>query len=459
MSGRSIRARLIRTLAVTTAAAILVAAVAGYLLASHALHERDRRDLQAVAVRVVGSLVAADGATVSEGGLGEGALTGLGVLLLDEDGAVLSAEHLPAGSAAAAERVDRTSPVDVPGGIAVAVPTGDLGLSFASDGTSTPVDRVVLVSDGGRRAGILAGVVTALAVGAVLLFGLLLALAVAIVGRGLRPLTDMTERAARIADGDRTVRLPVDESGDPAIAEVARVVNAAFDAQQDAEQRQRAFVADASHELRSPLTAATGWVELYLSGGLDDQGRRDDAMERVETQLVRMRLLVEELSQLARTDAGRPMGQQAVDLAGLAAEVVADARVVSPGRELRLADPGPAIVRGDQARLAQVLRNLVGNAVQHTPDGTVVTVTVVPGDRRHRVLVADTGPGIPADQLPHLFERFWRGDPGRSRASGSGGSGLGLAIAQSLVEAHGGRISVRSAPGAGTAFTVDLPAG
>lgn len=456
---RSIRARLTVTLSLVTSLAIVLSAVIGFSLASHQLDQRDRRQLEDSAARIVGSLRAAEGATVTQDGLADAVGRQLGVVLVDGAGRVVAAVPPLGADPATVAAVESSVPVEVAtGDIAVAADTAGLGLTYAGDGAPVAVDRVVLVSDGNQRRSTLVTIVGALAVGAAVSIALIIAVAVAIVDRGLRPLTAMAERAARIADGDRSVRLPVDDRGDPAVADVARMVNSAFDAQQDAEQRTRAFVADASHELRSPLTAATGWVDLYLRGGLADPERQAAAMERVEGQLVRMRLLVEDLALLARTDSGRPLDSAPVDLAVLARDVVADTRVVAPEREVRLDAGRPAVVLGDAARLAQVLRNLVGNAVQHTPPDAVVTVRVVPGADRHRVVVADTGPGIPADQLPHVFERFWRGDPGRPRHAGSAGSGLGTAIAQSLVESHGGRITVASSPDAGTAFTVDLPA-
>ncbi|WP_282947224.1 sensor histidine kinase [Cellulomonas endometrii] len=442
-----------------TSLAIVLSAVICYLLASHALDERDRTSLEVAAARVTSSLGGAGGAVMTAETLDGAAGAQVGVVLLDADDHVL-AHKPPVGpdltAAVAVRSPDAETIAD--DDVALSVDTSGLGLAYEDASGSTTVDRIVLVSDGGQRRATLATIVGALAVAAAITIALLIGVAVAIVARGLRPLTTMAERATQIARGDRTVRLPVDDDGDPAVANVARMVNSAFDAQQDAEQRTRAFVADASHELRSPLTAATGWVELYLRGGLTDPDRKDSALERVETQLIRMRLLVDELATLARTDSGRPLEAERVDLAELARDIVTDARIAFPDREVRLDADRSAPVLGDGARLAQVLRNLIGNGVQHTPDGAVVTVRVLPGEDRHRLVVADTGPGIPAEHLPHVFERFWRADPGRARAAGSGGSGLGTAIAQSLVEAHGGRITVASSAERGTAFTVDLPA-
>ena len=141
-------------------------------------------------------------------------------------------------------------------------------------------------------------------------------------------------------------------------------------------RRLRNFVADASHELRTPLTTASGWVELYLQGGLADLPKRDHAMERVEAELGRMRLLVDELALLARIDQGRPLDMAVLDVASLAMDVVEDARVADPQSRVTFEGAGPAWVVGDAARLQQVLRNLIGNAVQHTPTGTAVHVSI-----------------------------------------------------------------------------------
>jgi two-component system OmpR family sensor kinase len=281
-----------------------------------------------------------------------------------------------------------------------------------------------------------------------------------VVGRGLRPLRAISQRAGAVAAGGSADRLPVPDN-DPDIERLAVTVNAAFDAQQAAEARLRDFVADASHELRTPLTTAGGWVELYLQGGLTDPARRDQAMARVEAELGRMRLLVDELGLLARLDQGRPLNLAVVDLATLAEEVVADARIADPNSVVTFEAAGPSWVIGDAPRLQQVLHNLIGNAVQHTPQGTVVHVRVEAapsaGEAPTQVLlVTDDGPGIPPADQSRVFERFWRGDHSRSR--NTGGSGLGLAIVRSIVSAHGGTVTITSGQHSGTCARLTLPA-
>ncbi|MCO1578089.1 HAMP domain-containing histidine kinase [Crossiella sp. SN42] len=272
---------------------------------------------------------------------------------------------------------------------------------------------------------------------------------------GLKPLRDMAANATAIAAGDHTRRIGV-TGGNTEVDQLAHAVNLAFDARQRSEERLRSFVADASHELRTPLTTIRGWADLYLQG-VDDPQVVELAMTRIEDEATRMHSLVEELLLLARLDQGRPLLAEPVDLAALAADAVADARVVDPEREINLViSTIDAVVRGDANRLRQVLRNLLGNALQHTPAGSPVHVSVrAVGDKGVGVVVADEGPGLSPDQLGRVFERFYRGDSSRGR----GGAGLGLSIVRAISEAHGGSVWVDSQPGQGAAFTVVIPRG
>ncbi|GAB3451751.1 sensor histidine kinase [Actinophytocola sediminis] len=237
---------------------------------------------------------------------------------------------------------------------------------------------------------------------------------------------------------------------------IATEVRKAFDAQRRAQDRLRSFVADASHELRTPLATMHGWIDLYVQGGLRDPDQLDHAMERMQTEVGRMRLLVDELALLARLDGARPLDRAPVDVVALAAEVVDDARVVSADRAIALRGVPTAVVDGDGPRIQQVLRNLVGNAVQHTGPGTPVTVTVSVPAGEVVVEVLDEGAGIAPEHLPYVFERFYRADPSRGRDSG-GSSGLGLAIVEAIVTAHGGTAGVTSTTG-GTTVRVTFPA-
>ncbi|MFC5913650.1 HAMP domain-containing sensor histidine kinase [Streptomyces pulveraceus] len=236
-------------------------------------------------------------------------------------------------------------------------------------------------------------------------------------------------------------------------------VGSALAARQESETRVRQFVADASHELRTPLASIRGYAELTRRGREETGPDTRHALGRIESEAERMTGMVEDLLLLARLDAGRPLGLESTDLSPVVVDAVSDARAAGDhGHHWRLELPDePATVRGDPMRLHQVLVNLLANARTHTPPGTTVTVRVRPAADRPWVTleVRDDGPGIPPELLPHVFERFARGDASRSRAAGS--TGLGLAIVQAVVAAHGGRVSVESVPGR-TVFAVRLPA-
>jgi two-component system OmpR family sensor kinase len=291
--------------------------------------------------------------------------------------------------------------------------------------------------------------------------GLLALLALVIIRVGLGPLRHIEETAGAIAAGDLSRRVeraePHTEVGRLGLALNAMLgqIERAFEDKDASERRLRQFVADASHELRTPLTSIRGYAELFRRGA--DQRPEDlsTAMRRIEEEAERMGELVEDLLLLARLDQGRPLERAPVDLTRVAADAVADARAADPDQPIALSDGGPVIVHGDEARLRQVAANLLANARQHTPEGTPVRVRVV-SDNGHAVLeVADDGPGLAPDQAARVFERFYRGDPSRSRSSG--GTGLGLSIVAAIAEAHGGNATVETTPGRGAAFRVELP--
>ncbi|MEU1184149.1 ATP-binding protein [Streptomyces sp. NPDC005820] len=222
------------------------------------------------------------------------------------------------------------------------------------------------------------------------------------------------------------------------------------------EERMRRFLADASHELRTPLASIAGYAELMNRG--TDRIEPGLAWRRVTAESARMTGLVEDLLLLARLDEGRPLQSAEVDLAALVAEAVWDARAAGGGHDwqLELSLDASPLVLGDEARLHQVVANLLANARVHTPAGTRVLATVEARDGLATLRVRDDGPGIPPDLLPTVFERFTRADASRARATAGTGSGLGLAIVAAITAAHGGRIGVHSEPGR-TEFTVELP--
>ncbi|MGW0771669.1 HAMP domain-containing sensor histidine kinase [Streptomyces sp. NPDC002676] len=292
-----------------------------------------------------------------------------------------------------------------------------------------------------------------------------------IVSVATRPLRRVAATATRVSElplhaGEVNLSERVPESECDPHTEVGQVgaalnrmldhVHGALHARQQSEMRVRQFVADASHELRTPLASIRGYAELTRRGREQVGPDTRHALGRIESEAGRMTLLVEDLLLLARLDAGRPLQFDRTDLVPLVVDTVSDARAAGTDHNWRLELPDePALVTADAARLQQVLVNLLGNARNHTPPGTTVTARVQRRGPWICVDVEDNGQGIPPDLLPHVFERFARGDSARSRATGS--TGLGLAIVQAVAAAHGGAVTVDSAPGR-TVFTVHLPA-
>ena len=345
-----------------------------------------------------------------------------------------------------------------------------------------------------------------------LLVSVLIILALAIVGiaivrSSLRPLTDIEQTAQAIAAGDLSRRVP-DRDPRTEVGRLGRSLNAmlariesSFDAQsrseaaaRRSEERMRQFVADASHELRTPLTAMRGYAEYYRQrggiseepagpaaqpgnlpglngtpargspghgGGQLNRADLDRIMQRVEQESARMGVLVEDMLLLARLDQQRPLERGSVDLLTLAADAVQDARIIAPDRaiDLSVGSATAFLVLGDEVRLRQVIGNLMSNALNHTPDGTPISVRILAGPRQpvpSVVLeVADQGPGMSPEQAEHVFERFYRGDQARTRKAG--GTGLGLAIVAALVATHGGTVTLNTAPGQGATFRITLP--
>ncbi|GLY17422.1 HAMP domain-containing histidine kinase [Kineosporia rhizophila] len=337
---------------------------------------------------------------------------------------------------------------------AVRILTPQMQINGLDDGIQADIAELVLVNDADIDQDTVNDFIRVLVAIALVAMVVLMALALVVLRVGLRPLTRMAQAADAIASGSRDERLPVSDRNQETDV-LARAVNRAFDAQAAAEDRARTFAADASHELRTPIATVSGWLELYRQGGLREEDL-EQAIARIEDEVGRIRLLVEELGLLARLDTGRPLESAPVDLARLTESVVEDAQVIHPGLDIAFEAPDQLPARGDAARLQQVLRNLVGNAVQHNPDGTRVRLTLKQEAGQVRVDVSDNGTGIPAADLPRLFDRFWRAEASRSRDYG--GSGLGLAIVQAIVKAHGGRVTVESEVGRGTTVSLCLPA-
>jgi two-component system OmpR family sensor kinase len=311
---------------------------------------------------------------------------------------------------------------------------------------------------------------------------LLAGIGLPLVRASLAPLARIEATAVAIAGGDLSRRI----DHPSAKTEVGRLasaldamlatIEAAYHARAQgearalrSEDRMRQFVADASHELRTPLTSVRGLAEYGLQQGTAaSQEELLRLMTRIDHEAARMGRLVEDLLLLAKFDAGLSLDRRPVDLASIAAEAVAAARIVHQGRQITLHAPEPVIIHGDDQRVRQIIDNLIANAITHTPADSPVTVAVTPvpsfspatqvspaGPGSGQVTVADEGPGMTPEQAARVFERFYRPDDSRTRASG--GAGLGLAIAASLTAAHGGAITVDTAPGRGAAFHVRLP--
>jgi two-component system, OmpR family, sensor kinase len=285
---------------------------------------------------------------------------------------------------------------------------------------------------------------------------------------GLRPLGDMERTAESIAAGNLTERVP-GENESTEVGRLARTLNvmlsrieSAFGARpaserrlRASEQRLRRFVADASHELRTPIAAVSAYAELFGRGASEQKEDLERLMGGIRTETARMEHLVADLLLLARLDEGRPMEQRSVDLVALCAEAVQTASTVGPDWPVTFEAAEPIEIMGDTTSLRQVIDNLLGNVRAHTPAGTGTRVTVSKEEGGAVISVADDGPGMDPEQAEHIFERFYRSDPSRSRAHG--GAGLGLSIVSAIVANHGGAVSAEGRAGAGATFTVHLP--
>ncbi len=287
--------------------------------------------------------------------------------------------------------------------------------------------------------------------------GVSLLAGVFIARRITRPLKELTSATRAIAAGDYSVRVSA-RSGDE-VGELAAALNQMTEALDHIERLRRELVANVAHELRTPLTS----IEGYLDGIHDGVFAADpQTLERLQRQAFRLHRLVDDLTRLAEVEGleSEDLPDAAVDVCLLLVEVVEGQRprFVAKGVDLGLAMPdGLPPVRGDQHRLNQVLTNLLDNALRYTDSGGRVIVSAEAAGARVVVKVSDTGRGISADDLPHVFERFYRGD--QSRSPDGGGTGIGLAIVEQIIKAHSGRVSVTSDPGRGSRFEVVLPAG
>lgn len=278
----------------------------------------------------------------------------------------------------------------------------------------------------------------------------------------MRPVDDMVETAEHIAGGDLTRRVPATNPG----TELGRLGNSlndmlahiehAVESEREGQELLRQFVADASHELRTPVAAISGYAELHRKGGLEAPEDSARAWSRIESESRRMGNLVKDLLTLTRLGQGERLHLADTDVAEIVRNAAADHRAIDPDRPVTVTGSAGATVNGDHERLHQVVSNLLSNARVHTPPGTPIEINVAEQNGSILISVTDDGPGIPESSLDHVFDRFYRAD--RSRSRKSGGSGLGLAIVAAVVSAHGGTVAATNPPGRGARFTIELPA-
>ncbi len=272
--------------------------------------------------------------------------------------------------------------------------------------------------------------------------------------RALAPIASMSERAQSIVGHqDLDTRLPVVNPTDE-LGSLAGSFNRALDQIELLFQAQRRFVADAAHELRTPLTSIRGHTDLLRRGAADDPEAREEALSVIDSEAARLTRLVNDLLLLAQSEAAPlEIMREPVPLVTVIADVLPQVRLLAPEHEWRFESRADPVVLGDADRLHQLCLNLLDNARSHTPPGTRIRVLLDSEEKFAIFRVADNGPGIPPEQLPHLFEPFFRGARGRHR----GGAGLGLAIAARLAAAHGGTLTAATNEDGGATFTVRLP--
>ncbi|MFH0516768.1 ATP-binding protein [Streptomyces sp. M41] len=323
-----------------------------------------------------------------------------------------------------------------------------------SDGTTV----LIAVPTEGLHEGMGKALRMDLAVGTLLL-ALLACLTMISVLRWMRPLEDMVETSTAIAEGDLTRRIPSSRDSTLEVEQLRVALNtmlhqveSAYRTRERSAAQLRRFVGDASHELRTPLSAIRGYLQLYDKGMLPEPAERERVWDRMNGEVDRMGHLVDELLTLARLDQRPELRFRDVDLSRLVREAAEDLRVQQPERPVTVEAEGALLVHADESGLRQILGNLLSNVRTHTPAEVPVRLGVERAGGAVRLCVEDVGPGLCEEDAARVFDRFFR-------AGGGAGSGLGMAIVQGVVEAHGGQVGVRTAPGEGLAVTVTLPEG
>jgi len=296
----------------------------------------------------------------------------------------------------------------------------------------------------------------------ILVFGTLSSMAVAALAvsfttyHALAPLGNVTETALQITRADDlSQRIPYQGLSDDEVGQLIHAFNQTLSRLENLFHSQRRFIADVGHELRTPLTVIKGNVNLMRKLGCGD----DESLDSIEAEVDRLTRMVGDLLLLARAESGKlPLERHVVELDTLLLEVLQQTQVLAAARlDLRLGDIDQVLVCGDRDRLKQVLLNLIGNAIKYTPEGGEVIAGLGKDGDQACVTISDNGLGIPAEDLPHIFERFFRTEKSRTRSKDGKGFGLGLSIAYWIVRHHGGQIDVDSKEGRGTTFSVWLP--
>ena len=343
--------------------------------------------------------------------------------------------------------VDRWAGLTRPSRGRIDTPEGELAF-LAVPIQGAPEDGVFVVTTAlsGERAEVTSAVEVLAAVSAAVLALASLA-AFGAATRVLSPLRELTATARSIGESDLTRRIAA--RGDDEIAELGRTFNAMLDRLEKAFSSQRQFVNDAGHELRTPITIVRGHLELLT----DDPEERRETIELVTDELDRMSRFVDDLLTLAKAEQPDFLRLDEVELAPLGEELLAKAGALAP-RRWRLEDAADGQIVGDRQRLTQAVMNLAHNAVEHTGEGDAITLGTALSNGDARLWVRDEGPGVSATDQGRIFERFARSSDGRRSSEGAG---LGLAIVRAIAEAHGGRVELRSRPGAGATFTVVVP--
>jgi len=472
----SLRARLLLGVIALAAVGLVAADVVTYSKLQSFLVDRTDASLDAAHQAVEGALLRPPGDDHHGGASGIDALTAAApgdyVQLRRLDGTVVASGAVPQFS-----NTTRPPPPQLPATIEIpqsTEPGGDRVSRFDAPATTGDGRYRVRASIEARTPNYILVVATSLAdvdgtlhqlfwielLVTVLVLAAIAALGLWVVRLGLRPLTAIETTASAIAGGDLTRRVErADERTEVgrlglALNAMLAQIESSFTAREASERRLRRFVADASHELRTPLTAVRAYAELFTRGAADRPDDLERSMKGISREAERMSVLVDDLLLLARLDEGRPLEQERVELADVVAEAVDAARVVDPERPYDV-ELEQATVNGDRDRLRQIVDNLLANVRAHTPAASAVHVFVRREDGRAEIGVADTGPGLDDEQAGLVFERFYRADGSRARASG--GVGLGLAIVAAVAEAHRGEVSVRSRPGEGATFVIALP--